>query len=277
MWLQVGSNGNKEPEGLLYTAPTSLRNIDRVLAVQTPQSNDTSNLTEETSAVFSMLTSDDDLVNALRDAVPELTRDNYHEWARKIRGLLSVQGLDGGLKDTIDVYYDDEIHHDDPKKLWDDLEKHIVPKGISAFIQFHLQFVRLRLEEGKDPDDFFNKQYTILLDRDATGVTLTRDLEIIIHIYTALPEEFGYLRTRWSVSDFKGLIAFEVQKQGREAQELLEVEKQLRRTRNSRNDGKGWRHWCWRYFTIVRQIRRVIVAARVENEAIGGALAMFGN
>jgi hypothetical protein len=39
----------------------------------------------------------------LSDAVPELTRDNYHDWARKMRGLLSVQGLDGVLNDTVDV------------------------------------------------------------------------------------------------------------------------------------------------------------------------------
>lgn len=100
--------------------------------------------------------SDDDLINTVHDAVPELTQDNYHEWARKIRELLRLLNLDGFLRDKADVRsnqndeqkilarlriteklsqtiyevcYRHEIHGEDPRRLWDDLEKHIVPKG----------------------------------------------------------------------------------------------------------------------------------------------------
>lgn len=59
--------------------------------------------------------------------------------------------------------------------------------------------------------------------------SLARDLEIIIRLYTMLPEEFGFLTTRWRISNSEGLTAFEAQKQVQEAQALLEIEKHLRK------------------------------------------------
>lgn len=83
----------------------------------------------------------------------------------------------------------------------------------SAFVTFYLQLRELKLKNCKDIDDFLHRQRMILRDREATGVTLVPNLEIVINLYDQLPREFERLKVRWRVTDFKGLIAVQAQRE----------------------------------------------------------------
>lgn len=76
-----------------------------------------------------------------------------------------------------------------------------------SFIGFHNELCSLRLEDCESLDDFYFKQITIQQNRDATGITMTNDLEALAAIGRNMPEYLLPIHLNWIVNDFEGVSA----------------------------------------------------------------------
>ena len=85
------------------------------------------------------------------------------------------------------------------RSLWAWLEKTFVERGIGPLARYTIQFRRLRLRPGETLSEFEIRQCYLQARIEATGASLTPDLEQRISLYMAIDgdERFEGFRTVW--------------------------------------------------------------------------------
>lgn len=92
-----------------------------------------------------------------------------------------------------------DVDEDDGRSLWASLDKNLVERGVGPFVRYSILFRSLYWDRNeKTLNEFVAEQYILQSKIKATGVTLTPELDRVISLYVALPDDrFEHLKSTW--------------------------------------------------------------------------------
>ncbi|KAH9215865.1 hypothetical protein DL95DRAFT_408087 [Leptodontidium sp. 2 PMI_412] len=99
----------------------------------------------------------------------------------------------------------------DSRKLWQELDDRFQPKGKWACIMCSIQLNRMRPEHFADDNLYCSKERLVALQRNETGVKMTREIENMVGIVESLPDYLNYLKLQWCVAEEDELTAAKMQ------------------------------------------------------------------
>ncbi|KAK0123999.1 hypothetical protein ONS95_008988 [Cadophora gregata] len=95
----------------------------------------------------------------------------------------------------------------DSRKLWKELDDRFSPKGKWAYIRCSVKLNRMQPYNYQNDDQYCFHEKLLVMQRNATGVRKTGDIEDMIRIVKDLPDYLEYLTLKWCVAEEDDLTA----------------------------------------------------------------------
>tara|TARA_R110002060_G_scaffold12028_3_gene17365 strand:+ start:1492 stop:2214 length:723 start_codon:yes stop_codon:yes gene_type:complete len=114
----------------------------------------------------------------------------------------------------------------DSRKLWKELDDRFSPKGKWAYIRCTVKLNRMQPWSYRDDDQYCRQEKLLVMQRKASGVQPTRDIEDMVRIVEDLPDYLEYLMLKWCVAEEEDLTAAKMCQQVMLAEERYTMPKE---------------------------------------------------